>query len=245
MIRLSIIICAYESYGVVERQMKYFKAMDLPDDIEIILVDDGSNPRHPMYDLKNLRVLYTNDKRPWTQGLARNSGVKHANGEYIFCTDVDHILSKEAIMEAYNFVGDNKMIFPRYLAILDENGVLHQDSETLLDYGMDSVRLTNSRGLFASYHGNTYVLKKSIFALLGGNPVKACTYGFHAGSKKGEDSYFATKWNHWAVKTGNKVVAGPPIYLFPIGRYNVNYDLNPKGLFHRLSYEAVKQPDKK
>ena len=242
--KLSVILCAYESYGVVERQMKYFKAMDLPDDIEFILVDDGSNPPHPQYDLKNLTVHYTNDKRPWTQGLARNAGVNVAKGEYILCTDIDHILSKEAIMASYVFTGD-KMIFPRFLAVLDENGVLHQDFETLLDYGMDPDRTTSKRGLYASYHGNTYTMPREVFLMLGGNPVKACTYGHHATSKKGEDSYFATRWNHWALKNNKTVVAGPSIYIFPIGRYNVNYDLNPKGLFHRLSYEAVKQPDKK
>jgi glycosyltransferase involved in cell wall biosynthesis len=224
--------------------MKYFKNMNLPDDIEIILVDDGSNPPHPMYDLKNLRVYYTNDKRPWTQGIARNSGVKAAKGEYVLCTDIDHILSKEAIMDSYNFTGD-RMIFPRFLAVLDENGVLHQDSETLLDYGMDSVRLTNKRGLYASYHGNTYCIKKSTFTLLGGNPEKCCTRGFHATSKGGEDSAFNRKWNHYATANNIKIAVGSKIYMFPIGRYNVNYDLNPKGLFHTLSYEAVPQPEKK
>ena len=242
--KLSIILCVYESWGVTERQMKYFKDMNLPDDIEFILVDDGSNPPHPQYDLKNLTVHYTNDKRPWTQGLARNAGVNVAKGEYILCTDIDHILSKEAIMASYVFTGD-KMIFPRFLAVLDENGVLHQDFETLLDYGMDPDRTTSKRGLYASYHGNTYTMPREVFLMLGGNPVKACTYGHHATSKKGEDSYFATRWNHWALKNNKTVVAGPSIYIFPIGRYNVNYDLNPKGLFHSLSYEPKIQPNKK
>ena len=241
--KLSIIICVYESYGVAERQMKYFKAMNLPDDIEFVFVDDGSTPPHPQYDLDNLTMVYTNDKRPWTQGLARNSGVKAARGEYVLCTDVDHILSKEAIMDSYNFTGD-RMIFPRFLAVLDENGILKQDQETLIEYGIDPIRFTIGRKLYASYHGNTYSIKKSAFELLGGNPVKACTYGHHATSKKGEDSYFNTKWNHYATKNNIKIAVGSPIYIFPIGRYNVNYDLNPKGLFHLLSYEPKIQPNK-
>jgi glycosyltransferase involved in cell wall biosynthesis len=241
--KLSVIIAFYQSYGVMDRQAKYFKSMDLPDDIEFIFVDDGSNPPHPKYDLKNLKMHYTNDKRPWTQGLARNAGVKIATGEYLFLTDADHILSKEAIMAGYNFTGD-RMIFPRFMGVLDENGVLTQDLKVLEEYGLDMARVETKRGLYSSYHGNTYVIKKSTFETLGGYPERACTYGHHATEKKGEDSYFNKRWNHFARENGLNPVTGPQIYLFPIGRYNVNYDLNPKGLFHTLSYEPVKQPDK-
>jgi len=242
--KLSIIVAVYESYGAVERQVKYWKSLDLPDDIEFILVDDGSNPKHEGYDLKNLRIHYTNDKRAWTQGLARNAGVSIAKGEYILCTDIDHILSKEAIMESYNFTGD-KMIFPRFFAILEEDGSLTQDTDVLLDYGMSPDALTHTRGLYASYHGNTYTMKKSTFDLLGGNDEKACTYGHHATLRQGEDSYFIRKWNHWARKQDVKAVVGPRIFIFPIGRFHKDYDLNPKGLFHTLSYEPVPQPNKR
>ncbi|KKT34565.1 MAG: hypothetical protein UW23_C0034G0004 [Candidatus Collierbacteria bacterium GW2011_GWA1_44_12] len=41
--KLSIIIAFYNSHEAVKRQVKYFSSMDLPDDIEFILVDDGSD----------------------------------------------------------------------------------------------------------------------------------------------------------------------------------------------------------
>jgi len=242
--KLSIVICVYQSYEIVRRQMKYFKSLNLPDDIEIILVDDGSNPPHEGYDLKNLTIHYTNDKRPWTQGLARNAGIKIATGEHVLATDIDHILSKEAIMASYEFNGE-RMMFPRYFAVLDEDGVLSQDVEILEDYGMDMSRLKTKRGLYASYHGNTYTIRKSTFERLGGNPEKACTYGHHATLKQGEDSYFNQKWNRWAKKHNVGIETGPRIYIFPIGRYHKDYDLNPKGLFHTLSYEPVPQPNKR
>jgi len=241
--KLSIVVAVYQSYGAVERQIKYWRSLDLPDDIEFVLVDDGSNPPHAMYGLKNLTIHYTDDKRPWTQGLARNAGVRIAQGEYVLCTDIDHILSKEAIMASYEFHGD-RMIFPRYLAILDENGILTQDNEILDDYGLDMKKLKTKRGLYASYHGNTYTIRKSTFERLGGNPEKACTYGHHAVSKKGEDSYFNRRWNRWASAHDIRVESGPKIYMFPIGRYHRDYDLNPKGLFHTLCYEPVPQPNK-
>jgi len=243
--KLSIIINFYQSNGVMQRQVKHFAKMNLSDEVEFIFVDDGTAPTFkPETELKNLRVIQTGDKRAWTQGLARNRGAKEAKGMYLLMTDADHILSKEAIDRCLNFVGD-KMIFPRYLAILDEDGNLKQDEETLTDYGADTSRFGSKRGLYASYHGNTFCIKRYTFELLGGYPEKACVNGFHAESRKGEDSYLNTKWNHYARDNKINLVVGPKIYIFPIGRYNVNYDLNPKGLFHNLSYEAKPQPNKK
>jgi glycosyltransferase involved in cell wall biosynthesis len=239
--KLSIIINIYNSHEIVRRQAKYFSSMNLPDDIEFIFVDDGSTPPLGGYDLKNLTIHYTNDKRAWTQGLARNTGAKIATGEYIMMTDIDHILSKEAIMESYNFTGD-KMIFPRFIGILNDNGELIQDIEVLKEWGAIT---DTKRGLYASYHGNTFTMKKSTFELLGGYPEDACTRGYHAGSKKGEDSYLNRKWNHYARDNNIDISVGSKIYIFPIGRFNKNYDLNPKGLFHELSYEPIIQPNKK
>ena len=239
--KLSIIIAFYNSHGVVERQVKYFKAMNLPDDIEFIFVDDGSDPPFNVadYDLKNLRIHATNDKRPWTQGLARNAAAKLAKGEYLLMTDIDHILSREAIMAAYNFTGE-RMIFRRYLGVLLPDGTFTQDPAVLKEYGMDMNRLNTKRGLYASVHGNTFAIKKSTFELLGGYDKRICERGYHTG----DDSYFNRKWGHYAAAKGIEWVMGPDVYMFPIGRFHVNYDMNPKGLFHNLSYEQTPQPMK-
>lgn len=241
--KLSIVIAFYNSHGAVARQAKYFAKMNLPDDIEFIFVDDGSNPPHLTkdYALKNLKLIHTQDKRPWTQGLARNIGFKLASGEYMLMTDIDHILSKEAIMDSYNFQGD-KMIFPRYFAVLLEDGTLTQDPKILEEYGLDMNRLKTKRGLYASVHGNTFTMKRSTFNLLGGYDPKHCLYGHHAAGNKGEDSVLMRRWNHYAAKNGLTLAVGSPIYIFPIGRYHVTGDKNPHGLFHNLSQELVPQP---
>lgn len=238
--KLSIVIAVFESWEAARRQALYFSKMNLPDDIEFIFVDDGSDPPHPKYDLKNLTMVYTNDKRNWTQGIARNIGVKAAVGEYVLCTDIDHILSKEAIMACYEFK-EGLMIFPRYLAVLTEDGTLTQEPEIMFEYGLDPARLKTRRGLYASYHGNTYCMKREIFWILGGNDESHCVYGHHAPGGKGEDSIMNRRYNHWANANGVKSAVGPKIYMFTNGRYHVNGDPNPKGLFHRLSYS---QPEK-
>jgi len=43
-IRLSIIIPVLNSHEIVRRQIEHFRKMNLSDDVELIIVDDGSIP---------------------------------------------------------------------------------------------------------------------------------------------------------------------------------------------------------
>jgi len=43
--KLSIVISIYQSHEIVRRQALHFAKMGLPDDVEFIFVDDGSDPR--------------------------------------------------------------------------------------------------------------------------------------------------------------------------------------------------------
>jgi glycosyltransferase involved in cell wall biosynthesis len=217
--KLSIIISVYNSHEIVRRQLEYFKKLNLQD-VEVIIVDDGSNP--PIEGAS----YQTNNKLAWTQGLGRNLGASKAKGEYLFFTDIDHILSKEAIEDALKFTG-NKMIFRRQIGILLEDGSLTQDPDILKDWGWKGDKLD------ASVHGNTFVIKKEVFDELGGYKPKTCLNGFHPASRHGEDCYFNTKWNHKFA--GTMPAVGRDIYMFPIGRFHKDGNLNPKGLFHNLS----------
>ena len=242
--KLSIVIAIFESQEALNRQCRYFSKMNLPRDIEFVFVDDGTKPPLTLPPVELNATLYqTNDYRPWTQGIARNFGVKMSTGVYILCTDIDHILSKEAIMACFEFTG-NKMIFPRYLAVLTEDGTLTQDTEIMKEYGLDPARLATKRGLYASYHGNTYCMLRETFWELGGNDEKHCQYGHHATEKQGEDSIMNHRWNRWANARGIKCDVGPKIYMFTNGRYHINHDSNPKGLFHSLSYEVPEETTK-
>lgn len=234
--RISIVIAVLNSQEIVRRQLLHFSKMDLPKDIEFVFVDDGSDPEINFgADVPNMSVIRTLDKRPWTQGIARNLGAKNATGEYLLFTDIDHILSKEAIMDAYNYGGD-KMIFPRYFGVLLEDGTLSQDLDVLEKYGLDPMVAKSKRGLYASVHGNTYSIKRSTFNEIGGYDEKHCLYGHHAPARQGEDSIFNARWNHLAVKKNLQWTQGSKIYMFPIGRFHKNGDTNPLGLFHGLSY---------
>jgi glycosyltransferase involved in cell wall biosynthesis len=241
--KLSVIIAIYQSQEVFARQNRYFKKMDLPDEVEFIFVDDGSSPPLEPMGLKNSKIIYTNDKRPWTQGIARNKGVAAAIGENILCTDIDHILSKEAILACLDYKGF-RMMFPRFMAYLDQEGNLIQDKEKLIEFGADPDRINSKRGLYCSYHGNTYCMPRELFWFLGGNDESHCQYGHYAPDRKGEDCVMNQRWNRWAYANDVLPDVGPGIYIFPKDRYHVRGESNPFGLFHSLSQELTVQPNK-
>jgi glycosyltransferase involved in cell wall biosynthesis len=213
----------------VRRQMLYFAKMDLPDDVEIILVDDGSSPQlvYTDYAVKNLHLYYTHNKLAWTQGLGRNLGAHLALGEYLLMTDIDHILSRQAIEDVRGYSGP-KMIFRRQIALLDEQGNLTQDRAALSAWGYDKPSLD------ASVHGNTWAMPRLAFQQLGGYDPERSQIGYHPVSRQGDDCYFNAKWNH--AFPGTAPDMGSDIYLFPTGRFHKDGDLNPHGLFHNLHH---------
>jgi len=243
--KISIVIAVLNSHKVVVRQIRHFKKMRLPRDVEIIFVDDGSDPplNYQNCGLRNFKVLFTNDKRPWTQGLARNMGAKEAKGEFIFFTDIDHILTREAIEAARNFRGD-KMVFKRRFGIFDRRGNIISDRKTMLAFGVDPVR----RNL--GIHGNTYAIRKTIFDSMGGYDRKYCNDvpegGFHrGGSSMSEERHFNIRW--YRLEKKQKViqqVVGPYIFHYPTSKFRIDWNNNPFNLFHNLTLEQPEVPKK-
>lgn len=246
--KISIIIAILNSHKVVVRQIRHFKKMNLPREVEIIFVDDGSDP--PLYyqdcGLGNFKVLFTNDKRPWTQGLARNIGAKEAKGEYLFFTDIDHIITKEAIEEVLNFSGD-RMTFYRYFGTLDRYGNIVKDRDSMLQFGLSrsfARKVTEDGSLFCGMHANTYAVKKTVFDEIGGYNPQFCTQGYHMGGHGwSEESYFNAMFRRM-LKEGkvSEEVGKSKIYHYPVSKYRDDRDNNPSGLFHKLSLEQVPQP---
>jgi glycosyltransferase involved in cell wall biosynthesis len=246
-IKISVIIAVLDSHKVVVRQIRHFKKMRLPNSVEIIFVDDGSDPplSYENCGLRNFSIYATNDKRPWTQGLARNLGASKAKGEYLLFTDIDHIITKEAVMDLLEFDGA-KMVFPRYYGILDRYGNIICDEKSMIDFGLNPIRLRR-RGLSCGFHGNTYGIKKTIFDAIGGYDSRYCTQRFHmGGTTMSEERKFNINWSR-LVKRGSIIGGekqGSKIYHFPVSKFRLDGNNNPFGLFHRLSLEQVPQPDK-
>jgi len=73
-------------------------------DIEIILVNDGSTDRSPeimkLYASKDSRITVLNQPNSGVSA-ARNTGIEHASGEYILFVDSDDMIVPDAIEKLY------------------------------------------------------------------------------------------------------------------------------------------------
>jgi hypothetical protein len=232
--KLSIIISVLNSHEILRRQFIHFKNMNLTDDVDIIILDDGSDiPLSDSIGVKNLKIYPTNDKRPWTVELARNMGARISKADYYLMTDIDYIIPKDAIESALELKED-KMCFKRKFGILDENGEIKTDGKTLLEYGLLKERLT-SRGVRMSPHPNNFVMRKETFWMLGGYREDLVDRPY---PNKG-DTYFKREWAR--ARARGKVTVSeyrPTLYMFPNGQYCGDVDFNPNGLFHNLSRKS-------
>jgi glycosyltransferase involved in cell wall biosynthesis len=221
--RLSIIIAVLESYEVVRRQLLHFKRMGLAEDIEIIILDDGSTPPimtevFPMVarpaGMTNLIMIQTHDARPWSQPCARNLGAEFATGEYLLMTDIDHVLSSEAILLAA-LGGYDKMMFPRHWGVLTAEGEIDQSKQKLYDYGLQlPVEIMRERGLHGGHHSNTFSMRASIFDRLGGYDERYC------GRYGGDDVDLSKRYSHLCrkLKEVKPHIEGPRIWVYPDAR---------------------------
>jgi len=226
--KVSIVIAVLDSWEVVRRQILHFKRMELdPANYELIIVDDGSTPPLKMglpldftSAIPGLYIIQSHDPRPWSQPCARNLGAEFATGEYLLMTDIDHVLSKEAILVAGEG-GYDKMDFPRHWAVLTKDGEICQDKEVLFLYGLPE-KLYEERGLHGGHHSNTFAMRADIFARLGGYDPRYC------GRYGGDDVDFSKRYSHLCRKLGEvkPSVEGPPIYVYPDPRRDV------KEVFH-------------
>ncbi len=233
--KVSIIIPVLNSPEIVRRQILHFEKMPLPEDVELIIVDDGSDI--PLVtESKIAQIIYTNDKRPFTSSLARNNTAPKAKGEYIIFADCDHIITKEIIEKVRNFNGDF-MRFNRAFAILDEDGNISQDFDDLRKYGLSEHRI-QKYGTFLNPHRNQYAIRKDFFL----NVMKG--YDEHLILTKPypqrEDGNFARRWDELyeagEVRDFDDLVGyehRENILMFPNGKYceGGDVDTNPFVLF--------------
>ena len=220
-IKLSIIIPVLNSHEIVRRQIEHFKKMDLPDDVEIIIVDDGSDPPLESDDVK---IIQTNDTRPWTQPKARNIGANCATGDVMLFTDIDHVIDEKAVIFGMDFKYDYGRFY-RELGILDEDGNLTQDPDELIKWGVPEKK---ARGdLHVGCHAMSMYVKPDVFNKTGGFREKLTKHPTH------DDGDMKRKLNRNVfLKCPDD--ERPKIYLIPNGRYTGGKDDNPHGYFHDL-----------
>jgi glycosyltransferase involved in cell wall biosynthesis len=229
--KLSIIVPVLNSHEIVRRQVLHFEKCGVPADVEILYMDDGSDPPIEVQtSLSNFHVIPTHDTRPWTWAVARNTGAKLAQGDYFFMTDLDYIIPRQAIDDALAFDRDY-MGCKRAFGILDENGVFSDDYEVLKKYGLSNQRLAD-RGTRLPPHPNNFIIRKDLFFGMGGYREDLIGKAYPAG----EDNLWKKERHRWVA--AGKLVENdyrPIIYMFPNGQYCGDVDYNPFELFHTLT----------
>ena len=227
--KLSIITPILNSHEIVRRLVLYYQKLNLPDDVEIIFMDDGSDP--PLEDSTGtVKIYHTNDDRPWTEHIARNKGAELASGEYLFMIDADYIIPLETIESILKFNGD-KMDIKRRFGILNENGELVYKRKVLKKWGLKEKYL---RSRFFKGHRSQFVIRRKLFRKMGGYIDSLAGKAHPLGGGAGQRFY--QKWKRWESK--DRVVTSnerATVFMYPVGKFCADIDYNPFGLFHNLS----------
>lgn len=112
-VKVSIIIPAYNLEGYIEHCLKSVCAQTMnPQDMEIIVVDDGStDATASILDAwerreARIRVLH---KQNAGVSAARNDGIKLASGEFIFFFDGDDFMESETCEELYRLAKEKQV----------------------------------------------------------------------------------------------------------------------------------------
>jgi len=85
--------------------------------LEIIIVDDGSNDEYVKLKLEsleshpNIKIIKQSNSGP---SSARNNGINNSNGEFILPLDADDMIYPEYIQNCVNILKNNKNISPVY-----------------------------------------------------------------------------------------------------------------------------------
>lgn len=108
---VSIIVPVYKVEKYLERCLNTIRNQTL-ENLEVILVDDGSPDRCPgicddaAKEDARIRVIHKENEGP---GLARNTGLEAARGEYIYFVDSDDYLEKTAVEILYCAAKDKNL----------------------------------------------------------------------------------------------------------------------------------------
>lgn len=245
--KLSIIVPIYNSHEIVRRQLLNFSNMGIPDDVEILYMDDSSDPPLSSGPCNfNLRIIPVNNpalRNPdgmfydGRNALARNLGAKSADGEFLLMTDIDYIIRKEDIEAGRNLEYD-KQSFRRQFGVIMEDGTVTQDIGILRKYGLTEKRI-KERGVDLPPHPNNFIMRKSTFLDLGGYRKET----FQKEYPSRCDTYLKRDWVDY--QNSGKGTLSPnrtTLLMFPNGQFCGDLDYNPFGLFHNLSRKTKRNP---
>lgn len=152
--KITVIMPYYENRGMLKQQLRHYDGLSsaFRDNISVIIVDDGSpqavarvggwDPVRPW-----LRIFRIDVDIRWNQDAARNIGVKEAQTDWVILTDIDHIVSAEALY-----------------------ATIHGTMQRGAAYRFTRVTALDLKGTVEPYkpHPNSFFLEKTTFEATGG-----------------------------------------------------------------------------
>lgn len=207
-ILLSLIIPVYKVEAFIYQCLNsIFSQITENNSIELIIVNDGS-PDNSMSIVEEL----TKDKPHITivnqqnQGLsvARNTGLSHAKGEYVWFIDSDDWLLPNAIEDVLNYIGQfpEIKVFSSVLEIYEEG-----KSKSYQEYYPAIAELTGKEYLFKGYKqgaSQRFIIKRSF---LEDKNLLFCPGILH------EDDLFGVKMLYYVPKI---IIIDRPLYAYRI-----------------------------
>ena len=167
----SIIIPFYNAENYLQKNFNHAqKLIKRINNIEIIYIDDASTDKgHETLALKvknyNQIKLYKNSKNRGP-GIARNLGLKKANGKKIFFLDIDdhfNIVNLKLFLEKFKNTNDNIFfnyhIKPKNMNYFKNNPVSKSYKKNLEDFLLN----TNDKNIIFTCFNRNFLLKNKIF----------------------------------------------------------------------------------
>lgn len=144
---LSFVLPYYANPGMLREQYRVWARYpdDLKARLEIVLVDDGTPAEEgPAVEVERpnglpaLRIYRVLEDRPWHQHGARNLGAREADADWLFLTDMDHVLPPASLQAIWSKLNHDvvytfaRLDAPNLTPKLDALGKPHPHPNTFL-----------------------------------------------------------------------------------------------------------------
>lgn len=133
-VKISVIVPVYNVENYLEICIESVISQKNFQDIELILIDDGSTDQSSKI-IKKYTESYTNILDYYQenagQSKARNKGIQHAKGEYIYFLDSDDLIPDLAMEHLYN------------LAVKEDLELILFEGKSFFDKSVDNMKIGN------------------------------------------------------------------------------------------------------
>jgi glycosyltransferase involved in cell wall biosynthesis len=147
---ISIIIPSYNHGKYLQTAISSIKQQNYPA-IEIIVVDDGSDDNTKTVCLENWSIKYVYQHN---QGLssARNTGIRHSNGDFLVFLDADDWLLENALQTNYHYIkqaSDVAFVSGGHLKVYEDEGIVKES----ISYVQSDHYIKLLQGNYIGMHG--------------------------------------------------------------------------------------------